>query len=856
MKQLYLSIALLIILISPKEATCRNNPRITVNLNREWEYRQGDTDNAEKEHTGWERTGLPHSFSIPYFMSKDFYVGYGWYRKHLSFTKTDLSKSVFLEFDGVFQEAEVFVNGRQAGKHTGGYTGFSIYISPFIRQGDNMITVRVNNIWKPDVAPRGGEHVFSGGIYRNVRLVMKGPTYIDWNGTFVTAEGLKQSEGRSGSVKIQTSVCNMSESRGTYRLLTLIKDGKGKCVASTETEFEIDGKGTKTIEQNTKAIADPELWHPEHPALYKAESRLYKESKLIDKEYTTFGFRWIEWTADKGFFINGKRLFFKGANVHQDQAGWGDAVTEAAARRDVRMMKDAGFDFIRGSHYPHSPAFSDACDTEGMLFWPEAPFWGTAGPKDDGYWTASAYPIADKDYESFEQNALQQLEEMIRIHRNHPSIITWSMCNEPFFSTPEAMTGVRRLLGKMTGLIHKLDPTRPAAAGGVQRPLGNNRIDMIGDIAGYNGDGSTIADFQNPGIANVVTEYGSTTADRPGKYMPGWGDLNRNDGWKGRMWRCGQAIWCGFDHGSIFGNELGKMGIVDYFRIPKRSWYWYRNEYRHIAPPEWAKEGEAKAIRLTASKQNGILADGTDDALLTVTMLGADGHEVTASPEVTLKIVSGPGEFPTGTAITFKKESDIRILDGKAAIAIRSYYSGTATVVATAKGMKPARIKLSFCGAPRFNKRTNAVKERPYIRFVREKADSIMTLGCNNPTFASSSASGHPAGYAADGDSSTWWQPEATDNEALWTVDTERSTVIQDITIEFARPRPCSIAIETSADNINWKLYACSDKPGNTTREFFSNADKPRARFIRIRLKNIQPTNMPGISETAVRGKI
>ena len=111
-------------------------------------------------------------------MSKDFYVGYGWYRKQIQLSAADLKRKLFLEFDGVFQEAEVFVNGRMAGKHVGGYTGFSVDISPWIKKGKNLIAVRVNNLWKPDVAPRAGEHVFSGGIYRNVRLVKKGYCYI------------------------------------------------------------------------------------------------------------------------------------------------------------------------------------------------------------------------------------------------------------------------------------------------------------------------------------------------------------------------------------------------------------------------------------------------------------------------------------------------------------------------------------------------------------------------------------------------------------------------------------------------------------------------------------------------------
>lgn len=172
-----------------------NKVREVVNVNDCWKYFKGDCEYAEQEDfddISWENVGLPHSFSIPYFMSKDFYVGYGWYRKQLQLSAADLKKKLFLEFDGVFQEAEIFVNGRIAGKHVGGYTGFSVDISPWIKKGKNLIAVRVNNLWKPDVAPRAGEHVFSGGIYRNVRLVKKGYCYISWYGTFVTTPDLAE----------------------------------------------------------------------------------------------------------------------------------------------------------------------------------------------------------------------------------------------------------------------------------------------------------------------------------------------------------------------------------------------------------------------------------------------------------------------------------------------------------------------------------------------------------------------------------------------------------------------------------------------------------------------------------------
>ena len=473
--------------------------RQSINFNRNWKYMQGDYTGAERtdyDDSSWETIGIPHSFSIPYFMSKDFYTGYGWYRKSFELTAKDLKQQLFVEFDGVFQEAEVFVNGKKAGTHTGGYTGFYFDISSAVRMGNNVIAVRVNNIWKANVAPRAGEHVFSGGIYRNVRLVRKSPVHIDWYGIFATTPDLAAHQGKSSVVRVCTDICNKTNKTMEFKLLTEVKDAEGRILVSVENEEKVEANSMKKLEQITEAVNHPTLWHPRHPYLYKVVSSVYQGQMLIDRVETPFGFRWFEWTADKGFFLNGEHLFFKGVNVHQDQAGWGDAVTEAAMRRDILLMKEAGFDLIRGSHYPHAPAFSQACDEEGMLFWSEAPFWGIGGFRPDGYWDSSAYPVDKKDAQAFEASALQQLEEMIRIHRNHPSIVAWSMCNEAFFSAPEAMKGVRRLLKRMVDLTHQLDPSRPAAIGGAQRPLGDERIDKIGDIGGYNGDGATQPDFQ------------------------------------------------------------------------------------------------------------------------------------------------------------------------------------------------------------------------------------------------------------------------------------------------------------------------------------------------------------------------
>lgn len=834
--------------------------REVVNLNREWTYQRGDFPGAEQadyDDSGWERIGLPHSFSIPYFLSSEFYTGYGWYRKALDLSKDDLERDLFLEFDGVFQEAEVYVNGTLAGTHRGGYTGFSIRVTPYVKRGENQTAVRVNNLWRADLAPRGGEHVFSGGIYRNVRLVKKHPVHIDWYGTFVTTPSLEAREGRSSDVRVRTEVRNNTEKSGTYRLKIQVKDAEGRVVAERDTAQRVAAGTVAMFDQATEEILGVDLWSPSSPRLYTLVSELYQGRKLIDREETDFGFRWFKWTADKGFFLNGEHLFFHGANVHQDQAGWGDAVTEGAMRRDVRMMKEAGFDMIRGSHYPHAPAFAKACDREGVLFWSETAFWGTAGPKVDGGWTASAYPVREEDIEGFEQSALQQLADMIRINRNSPSIVVWSVSNEPFFTDGKTIPGVKSLLKKLVDKAHELDPTRPAAVGGAQRPIGEDRIDHIGDIAGYNGDGARIADFQNPGIPSVVTEYGSTLSDRPGRYIPGWGDLARDEGWKGREWRSGQIIWCGFDHGSIFGGNMAKLGIVDYFRLPKRSWYWYRNEYGHQAPPEWPVEGVPARLRLEASKTEGIRADGTDDVQLVVTVLDKDGRELSNSPDVRLSVVSGPGEFPTGRAIDFSAGSDIRIMDGKAAIAFRAYYAGRTVVEATADGLEPARVELEFVGAPRYAEgKAWQVESRPYVRFVKASGQRQMQhYGTDSPTFASTSAPRHSAGMAADGNGETWWSPAADDKQPFLTLDVERTLDVHSVKAVFAASGAGRCLVELSTDEEHWqKVAEASSRQGGAWE---IRLEKPvKARFIRFSFPQGGGAVCPALAEVEVSGTV
>jgi hypothetical protein len=826
--------------------------RTKINVDRGWKFYLGDQTKASApafDDSKWQDINLPHSFSEPYFRSPDFYVGYGWYRRHVQVDTASINQQVSLEFEGAFQDAELWVNGKKAGEHLGGYTGFSIDITGDLQIGDNVIAVRVNNLWNGQLNPRSGEHVFSGGIYRDVYLVTTSAVHVPWYGTFVTTPKVSN---EAATIDVKTEVRNSSGAATTAVLRTAILDPAGKQVAEYSTESKIEAGALATLDQSGD-LTGPQLWSPETPKLYTAVSRIYVKGALQDEFHTTFGIRWFTWTADAGFTLNGKHRYFHGADVHQDHAGWGDAVSDAGARRDVAMVKEAGFDFIRGSHYPHKPAFADACDQLGVLFWSENHFWGIGGYKADGYFDASSYPPVEEDQAPFEAHVLQSLAEMIRINRNHPSIIAWSMSNEPYFSPPTVMPKVRALLAKEVAESHKLDPTRPAAIGGAQR----GGIDKIGDIAGYNGDGARL--FLHPSVASAVTEYGSYKEIRPGIYDSNLRDLT---GQPEFSWRGGQAIWSMFDHGSVAGAE-GTTGIVDYFRLPKRGWYWYRNALRSIPPPEWPVEGKAAALRLTSSSPVIERADGTDDVQVIVTVVDASGKQLNNAPDVKLEVASGPGGFPTGRSISFNKDSDIPILDGQAAIEFRSYYAGTTTIRATSPGLPEALLKVVSKNAPEYVAgKTPEFLPDPYVRFIGRMQSAaakevVANIALDRPTSASSMAAGHQSKLATDGDNATYWAaaPDATGPQ-WWESDLEGVYDVSEVIVRFASTGSYAYEIQISTDDrITWRTAvkgtadAVAGKP-----VVIPLPTGTRTSGIRIVLDSVPQGTVPGLAEVAVRG--
>lgn len=488
-------------------------------LNNNWKFTYGDQVTAtSKEIASWQDIGIPHSFGIPYFMEKEFYLGYGTYSKWFELSKEDCKKRILLKFFGAFQKAVVVLNGKQIGEHRGGYTPFLVELTGNIRPGQNHLIVCVDNLWDATLAPRGGEHQFNGGIYRDMQLILTAYDYIEEDGVFVqTTQLKKEKDSWHAELKIGTQVHASEKSDlsefDSMMLETCICEGKEVLARSVEPLV----MGNSEICQSI-SLTGITPWSPDTPKLYIVVSRVLCNGIECDCVRTSVGIRTVRFDKDEGFFLNGEHFSILGANVHQDHAGWADAVTRSGIRRDIQMIKECGMNTIRGSHYPHHPYFAQVCDEKGILFWSEMCFWGTGGDKQEGYWTASAYPPNESDQTAFEKSCLDQLEEMICTQRNHPSIICWSMCNEVFFTDAPVKDKAKELIRKMVERSHELDPSRPAAVGGAQR----DGFDVLGDLAGYNGDGAAL--YHDPGFPSLVSEYGSSIETRPGKFEPRFTD--------------------------------------------------------------------------------------------------------------------------------------------------------------------------------------------------------------------------------------------------------------------------------------------------------------------------------------------
>lgn len=669
---------------------------------------------------------------------------------------------------------------------------------------------------------------------------------------------------KHSNVAVQTEVKNDSDSAKDVMVQQQVVNKENEVIAefSSETKSMQAGE-TYNFDAVSNKIENIELWSPDNPYVYKVYTTVFSNGTAVDTYESPLGFRWVQWRND-GLYLNGERTHIFGANAHQDHAGWCDAVSDEGFYNDVAMIKEAGMNFIRGSHYPHDPAYATACDEQGMMFWSECCFWGYGGGggKDSkpvmaaSDWMKDPYPQSKKYEEPFEQSCMDALRDMIRVNRNHPSIVNWSMGNEVFFTGYKTQDKCKALVNKMRNYSHELDPTRKAAMGGVQR---NDYDDLsICDIAGYNGDGGKLYDTCD--MPNIVSEYGSKTADRPGEFRPYYHDIEKEgDKYNYTIfpYSAGLVLWCAFHHGTIAGTDLARMGMIDYYRLPLKTWYWYRENMGTGEAAEFSKKGTATKMQLTTSTDT-VTNDGKKDAKLIVTMVDDNNEWVNETKDVTLTVKSGPGIFPGGKTFTFKKGDSMR--DGKASIEFRSYYSGDTVITASAEGLPDAKITIhtedvtgdendtepnGFYNAKRWASTSDKISE--------PSAYGSSNLVTNHPIFPSC---GRNTGLnATDGNKNTAWVADVSGSGQYWMLDLEIAQNLYKAKLSFDKT-PYPYTIEVSTDGELWKKVAQQSKETISVRPTEETINGEPARFVKVTFNDVPSNEYAFLSEIELYGNV
>ena len=654
--------------------------RLVQLINRDWNFYKGSRDGAESvtfDDASWEKVGIPHSASIPYWIEQvEVYEGDAWYRKNFTMEPTLESKRVFVEFEGAFQHAWVYLNGKLLGENKGGFTGFCYDMTPYLKfDGENVLAVRVKNGWDATIAPRAGDSIFPNGLNRNVRLIATGDQHVDWLGQFVSTPKVSR---KSATVRVETEIRNHAAAEADCSVLVEVVAKDGTVVTQGEQAVKLPPGKVTPITQELPEIEAPNLWSPDSPYLYTVRTQIKNGEKVVDEYEERLGVRWFEFTLDKGFFLNGEHLFLYGYNVHEDRAGWAFAGTDAAMYRDMQMMKDVGSNCIRAAHNPHPRGFYRACDEIGLLVWDELQFWGRGGfgkrgkrvGGEEGTYMADAYPAVEGPRAEFEKNLKDNFRTMIRAHRNHPSVLVWSLGNEVVMQMPkEVRKETERLFHELNDLSHKLDPTRPTGMG--------NGVRGLTDVEGFNASNPK----QKTGDRPIMTTETKLSLPRPRE-----------------PWRSGALFWSGFDYGTHCvnwrtGKSFGPVhGLFDHHRL-------FKGKHPELLPeghPDKVIPEEGTPAELSLAADKTVLRnDGTDDSMLIISVLDKGGKRISNNVPVILKIVAGPGVLPTGR----EWKTNTAML-GRQAIEFRSYEAGRTVIEVTSPGLKPARVEIRTTAAP------------------------------------------------------------------------------------------------------------------------------------------------------------
>ena len=572
--------------------------RLLIDLN--WKFIKSDVKGAEEpkfNDSDWRTLNLPHDWSIEGEFREDAITkgpggylptGIGWYRKHLSLSSNDKDQQYWIEFDGVYMNSDVWINGQHLGKHPYGYTSFYYDLTPYIKKGENIIAVKVDNSVQPNSRWYSGS-----GIYRHVWLSISGPVHIAQWGAYITTPEINSS---SAKVLVRTSIENHLKMAKNIILKSVVLNESGKEMAFLETPVSVS-TGSSDVEQ-TISIPSPALWSIDTPVLYTLKSSILEGTKLSDDLVSTFGIRKIEYDKDRGFLLNGKHLKMNGVCLHHDAGCLGSAVPEQAWARRLQLLKEMGCNAIRTSHNPPAPEFLDLCDKMGFLVMDEI----------FDEWIEKKGQVGFSYHLYFEEWWKTDLLSMIHRDRNHPSVVIWSAGNEVPDQVVENGNDVMR---KLAETFHKEDPTRPVTQANDRIAAGDGPAKLpfleLQDIVGYNYvdrwnerrelyysvDRHDHPDWKMIGTENVSVgglrgQYSIATDvsdKRPGRFRDyRLAMIEAEQLWKFTSvhdYVIGDFMWTGIDYLGEAGwpSKSSSSGVIDLCGFPKDGYYFYQSQW-------------------------------------------------------------------------------------------------------------------------------------------------------------------------------------------------------------------------------------------------------------------------------------
>lgn len=475
-----------------------SSPRERINLDFGWYFHLGDVPSGETaDYSQWRQLDIPHDWSIEGEYSKDapggdrvafLPTGTGWYKKEIDWRPEWAGKVLFIEFDGVFMNSTVYVNGEKAGYRPNGYLTFGYDITSMMRPGRNVISVKVDNSLQPAARWYTGS-----GIYRPVNLVVMEKVHVPQWGTHVLTHDVSAA---SAGVSVEALVRNLTDCGAEARVTSVIRDMKGNEIDRVTKDAVLD-EGDNTV-CSELSIGSPVLWSPDSPVVYYLDTEIEVDGKLMDVYRTRFGVRTLAWSADKGFLLNGTATKLKGVCIHQDASPAGAAVTSDILYRRLKLLKDMGCNAIRTTHHPFSTEFYEMCDTMGFMVMDEP--W-------DGWFKWKGSNKVPYDYGYYFLDWWEKdLQDFIRRDRNWPCVVMWSCGNEVW-----GWDRHQYLQYKIVDWYHKMDPTRPVTQAWA--------LGEYIDIAGFNANGEGIGDLEkfhkaNPDAVAVGTEIPHTRQTR------------------------------------------------------------------------------------------------------------------------------------------------------------------------------------------------------------------------------------------------------------------------------------------------------------------------------------------------------